>query len=45
MIYLDGCTEVVSVAVDAMTEREARERIKAFYGDVDDLLLMKVERL
>jgi len=45
LVYLDGNPDGVSVAVDARTEREARERIEAFYDNVDDVLLMKVEKL
>lgn len=45
LVYRNGCADGVAVAAEAKTEREARERIKAFYGNVDDILLMKVEKL
>ena len=45
LVYCNVCADGVPVAADAKTEREARERIKAFYGNVDDLLLLKVEKL
>ena len=45
LVYLNGEPEGIDVAVDARTEREARERVKVFYGQVDDLLLMKVEKV
>ena len=45
LVYLNGEPEGIDVAVDARTEREARERITAFYDNVDDVLLMKVEKL
>ncbi len=45
LVYLCGNPDGLPVAAEANTEQEARERIKAFYGDFDDILLMKVEKL
>lgn len=45
LVYCNGCADGVAVAAEAKTEKEARERIKAFYGEIDDILLMKVEKL